>query len=150
MTRKHVKRVVTRHSRLQCRWSRASHERLLSAASDGHMRLCLPRVLRETQNEGWAPSVPHGTRVVETCRLWHFLLIVHTTYHCQDPLTGYKHRASECLTVSNTVACNHTDSVSHSIHQRQSCDIPNKLQVCRSVKHHHCPIDEDLTYVETA
>ena len=65
--------------------------------------------------------------------------------HLAVPLTRYTETASECLTVSNAVPCNHTDRVSHSIHQRQSCHIPNKLEVCRSVKHHHCPIDGDLT-----
>ena len=71
---------------------------------------------------------------------------VHTTHHCQAPLTGYKHHASECLACSNTVPCHHTDSVSHSIHQRHSCHIPNELQVCRSTKCHHCAIDGDLEW----
>ena len=71
---------------------------------------------------------------------------VHTTHHCQDPLTGYKHHAIECLACSNTVSCNHTDSVIHSMHQRQSGDIPNKLQVCRSTKCHRCAIDGDLEW----
>ena len=63
-----------------------------------------------------------------------------------SPLTGYKHHAIECLACSNTVSCNHTDSVIHSMHQRQSGDIPNKLQVCRSIKCHHCAIDGDLEW----
>ena len=63
-------------------------------------------------------------------------------------LTGCKHHASECLACSNVVPCHHTDSVSHSMHQRQSCDIPNELQVCRSIDHecHHCAIDCDLEW----
>ena len=55
------------------------------------------------------------------------------------------HHAIECLACSNSVPCHHTDSVSHSMHQRQSCDSPNELQVCRSTECHHCAIDGDLT-----
>ena len=56
-------------------------------------------------------------------------------------LTGYTEIASECLAVSNAVPCHHTDSVSHSIHQRQSCDIPS-----RSIEQHCGTVDCDLQH----
>ena len=56
------------------------------------------------------------------------------------PLTGYTEIASEGLACFNAVPCHHTDSVSHSIHQRQSCDIPS-----RSTEHHCSTTDCDLT-----
>ena len=59
-------------------------------------------------------------------------------------LTGNVQHAQKHLACSNTVPCHHTDVVSHSIHQRQPCDIPNELQICRPTECHHCAIDCDL------
>ena len=89
-----------------------------------------------------------GSNVGQTHTYIRTTTYIHTTHHCQAPLTGYKHHASEYLACSNTVPCNHTDSVSHSMHQRQSCHIPNEVQVCRSTDHecHHCAIDCDLEW----